>query len=433
MKKAVKYIGEWQEKSVILEKLEGPIGEGRVEFPNGDTFEGYFHLSFAQIQGPCYVADGKYTFADGKYIENAWINTSADLTKFGLKGVYEVRNVDGSLASITSFWFDRHGIEVLLAPKIEVVEWYDGEEQGRYDVNNYTLNAIDKDRRELVVELVNGMSITMVGGRLQPNKYEKYIYENYLMGKVAYDNGEIYESINYNIRNLQPYDGVGTRILPNATKRDEYYKGYDLDCIKNECWDKSRAEKMTLPNPINPQDELVAHVWSNHIEYGYQSNMIYDGDVVDGMPHGQGVLKDVRSQAFIDGKMCNTWRFTYEGAFERGRCHGRVVFTDHEKNTTQECEWKNGLSVSATPVTLRYEWKRILEGEVDIRTGTIEIGGVGMKCPFDGFEYIRLLEVSASQIVFTVCEPLRPGGSMSLENELTYDLKYYLNLYWDKE
>ena len=433
MKKAVKYIGEWQEKSVILEKLEGPIGEGRVEFPNGDTFEGYFHLSFAQIQGPCYVADGKYTFADGKYIENAWINTSADLTKFGLKGVYEVRNVDGSLASITSFWFDRHGIEVLLAPKIEVVEWYDGEEQGRYDVNNYTLNAIDKDRRELVVELVNGMSITMVGGRLQPNKYEKYIYENYLMGKVAYDNGEIYESINYNIRNLQPYDGVGTRILPNATKRDEYYKGYDLDCIKNECWDKSRAEKMTLPNPINPQDELVAHVWSNHIEYGYQGNMIYDGDVVDGMPHGQGVLKDVRSQAFIDGKMCNTWRFTYEGAFERGRCHGRVVFTDSEEEITHEGKWENGLSVGVTPVTLRYEWKRILEGEVDIRTGTIEIGGVGMKCPFDGFEYIRLLEVSASQIVFTVCEPLRPGGSMSLENELTYDLKYSLNLYWDKE
>ena len=60
MDEAVKYIGKWQEKSVILEKLEGPIGEGRVEFPNGDTFEGCFHLSFAQIQGPCYVADGKY-------------------------------------------------------------------------------------------------------------------------------------------------------------------------------------------------------------------------------------------------------------------------------------------------------------------------------------------------------------------------------------
>ena len=96
MDEAVKYIGEWQSKSVILEKLEGPTGEGRVEFPNGDSFEGYFYLHFARIQGPCYVAQGKYTFADGKYIENAWINTSSDLTMFGLKGVFEVRNADGS-------------------------------------------------------------------------------------------------------------------------------------------------------------------------------------------------------------------------------------------------------------------------------------------------------------------------------------------------
>ena len=32
-----------------------------------------------------------------------------------------------------------------------------------------------------------------------------------------------------------------------------------------------------------------------------------------------------------------------------------------------------------------------------------------------------------------VCEPLRPGDSISLENKLTYDLRYNLNLYWDKE
>ena len=160
--------------------------------------------------------------------------------------------------------------------------------------------------------------------------------------------------------------------------------------------------------------------------------MKYDGDVVDGMPHGQGVLSDMRSQAYIDGKLGYSWRFTYEGTFEHGRCHGRIVFTDHEKNTTQECEWNNGLSVSAIPVTLRYEWERILEGEFDIRTGTVEMG-VGMRCPFDGFNYVRLLKVSASQIVFNVCEPLCPGGSISLENELTYDLAYNLKLTWDKE
>ncbi|MBR5843434.1 MAG: hypothetical protein IKY75_02495 [Bacteroidaceae bacterium] len=434
MDEAVKYIGEWQSKSVILEKLEGPTGEGRVEFPNGDSFEGYFYLHFARIQGPCYVAQGKYTFADGKYIENAWINTSSDLTMFGLKGVFEVRNADGSLASITSFCYNqRHGIEIVVSPAVEAVEWYKGEEQKRYAVANYTLNAIDEDRRELVVELADGLSITMVGGRLDKNKYDELIYENYLLGRITYTNGEIYESINYNVRNLQPYDGVGTRYQANGKMRDEYYKEYELERVEREKWNPACAVEKSIPNPINPEEKITARVWGNHIEYGYRSEMMYDGDVVDDMPYGQGIFKDVRSQAYIDGKMCDTWRFTYEGAFERGCCHGRVVFTDHEKNTTQECEWKNGLSVSATHVTLRYEWTRVLEGEYDIRTGTVEIGGVGMKCPFDGFEYIRLLEVSASQIVFTVCEPLRPGGSMCLKNELTYDLKYSLNLYWDKE
>ena len=434
MKDAVKYIGEWQQKSVILEKLEGPIGEGSVEFPCGDKFEGYFHLSFANIQGPCYVADGKYTFADGKYIENAWINTSENLTMFGLEGVYEVRNADGSLVSITSFWLNkRHGIEILVGSTVEAVEWYLGEEQKHYEVKNYTLNAIDECRRELVVELANGISVTMVGGRLVPNKYENYVYDNYLMAKVVYDNGDVYESINYGIRNLQPYGRCGTRRCADGMMRVEYYKGYELERIEREAWDRSRVEEKQIPNPINPEELITAYVWSNHIEYIDDLNMKYDGDVVDGMPHGQGVLSDMRSQAYIDGKLGYSWRFTYEGTFERGRCHGRIVFTNHDKNTTQECEWKNGLSVSATPITLRYKWTRILEGEYDIRTGTVEIGGVGMKCPFDGFEYVRVLEVSPTQIVFNVCEPLCPGGSMSLEKELTYDLKYYLDLYWDKE
>ncbi|MBQ8565424.1 MAG: hypothetical protein IJ442_06305 [Bacteroidaceae bacterium] len=433
MKDAVKYIGEWQQKSVILEKLEGPIGEGSVEFPCGDKFEGYFHLSFANIQGPCYVADGKYTFADGKYIENAWINTSENLTMFGLEGVYEVRNADGSLVSITSFWLNkRHGIEILVGSTVEAVEWYLGEEQKHYEVKNYTLNAIDECRRELVVELANGISVTMVGGRLVPNKYENYVYDNYLMAKVVYDNGDVYESINYGIRNLQPYGRCGTRRCADGMMRVEYYKGYELERIEREAWDRSRVEEKQIPNPINPEELITAYVWSNHIEYIDDLNMKYDGDVVDGMPHGQGVLSDMRSQAYIDGKLGYSWRFTYEGTFEHGRCHGRIVFTDHEKNTTQECEWNNGLSVSAIPVTLRYEWERILEGEFDIRTGTVEMG-VGMRCPFDGFNYVRLLKVSASQIVFNVCEPLCPGGSISLENELTYDLAYNLKLTWDKE
>lgn len=90
------------------------------------------------------------------------------------------------------------------------------------------------------------------------------------------------------------------------------------------------------------------------------------------------------------------------------------------------------MSVGIAPVVLRFEWQRILEGEFDIRTGTVEMG-IGMKLPLEGFEYVCLLEASASQLSFNVCQPLRPGDSMSLENELTYDLRYSLNLYWDKE
>lgn len=433
MKESVKYFGQWQECSVVSEKLEGPIGKGRVEFPNGDKFEGYFHLNFATIQGPCYVADGKYTFADGKYIENAWINTSKDLTQFGLTGVYEVHNADGSLASITSFLVnERHGIEVVTAHVAVAVEWYQGKEQKHYEISGYSLNAIDKNRRELVVEFATGETITMVGGRNVLNQYDNQVYENYLSGIITYTNGEVYTSVNYSIRNLQPYGGVGTRSLPNSKIRDEYYTGYDLMYIKNERWDAAKAEVKNIPDPLHPENFVKARVWSNHIEYDNYSNMIYDGDIVDGMPHGHGVLSDMKSQAYINGTLSHTWRFTHKGAFEHGRCHGSIVFADHEKNTTQECEWQNGMSVGIAPVVLRFKWRRILEGESDIRTGTVEMG-IGMKLPLEGFEYVYLLEASASQLSFNVCQPLRPGDSMSLENELTYSLRYYLNLYWDKE
>ena len=41
-----KYYGEWQKGSTIMQKLEGPKGEGAIDYPNGDRFEGCFHLNF---------------------------------------------------------------------------------------------------------------------------------------------------------------------------------------------------------------------------------------------------------------------------------------------------------------------------------------------------------------------------------------------------
>ena len=46
------YKGNWQSGSTIRQVLEGPVGDGEVWYPNGDKFKGYFHLSFANINGP---------------------------------------------------------------------------------------------------------------------------------------------------------------------------------------------------------------------------------------------------------------------------------------------------------------------------------------------------------------------------------------------
>lgn len=55
------YKGLWQYGSTIKQELKGPIGDGQVTYPNGDRFNGYFHLSYASINGPAYAAEGRYT------------------------------------------------------------------------------------------------------------------------------------------------------------------------------------------------------------------------------------------------------------------------------------------------------------------------------------------------------------------------------------
>ena len=259
MEKEVKYYGEWQSGSTILQKLSGPIGDGRVEFPGGDKFEGVFYLSFANLSGPCYAACGKYTFADGSYIERAWINTSENISNFGLKGVYEVKNPDGSVRSITSYLFNvRHGIELLLNEPTEAIEWYNGKEVQRYEVNDYTLERIDEDRLALRVSLSNNISIKMIGGRLLSNKYGNSYFDTYLEGCVYSTNGDSFSSINYNICNLKPYNGWCTMHFANGKYRSEEYKNYDLKYAGEEKWDETAMQKKQLPHPIHPDKNCEA-------------------------------------------------------------------------------------------------------------------------------------------------------------------------------
>ena len=67
------YFGGFQFEDRVRQELKGPIGDGEVWLPGGDHFKGYFHLNYACINGPAYAAEGRYTFANGDYIEHAWI------------------------------------------------------------------------------------------------------------------------------------------------------------------------------------------------------------------------------------------------------------------------------------------------------------------------------------------------------------------------
>ena len=121
------YKGDWQLADTILEKLAGPIGDGEVWYPNGDHFKGAFHLSYASINGPAYAADGRYEFADGSYIERAWIHTSKDKKPqwWGLHGVFRIHHPEGP-DSIAMFLRGgkRYGFELFLGNKPWVNEWY---------------------------------------------------------------------------------------------------------------------------------------------------------------------------------------------------------------------------------------------------------------------------------------------------------------------
>ena len=109
------YDGWFEFGDVIRQELKGPKGEGSVIYPNGDHFEGFFHLNYAHIYGPAYAADGKYTFADGSVIEHAWINTSDDLEVMDLIGIYPVKRAIGP-DTITPFYRHKiNGIEIVLS------------------------------------------------------------------------------------------------------------------------------------------------------------------------------------------------------------------------------------------------------------------------------------------------------------------------------
>ena len=314
------YKGSWQFADTILQKLEGPLGDGEVWYPNGDHFKGTFHLSYASISGPAYAADGRYEFADGSYIERAWIHTSKDREPqwWGLHGVFRIQRPKlhpdypsfNDPDSIAMFLHGgrRYGFELFL-PEVTwqkpwVREWYAGDrivrysgpdELFQYEVVDYELDETNRvDCTTLRLTLRDGDKVYRIeqqGGRYTENQYNNHVYEPATHASVELPNGDILDHYGDDVRDFKPYDGyVEVYCAKTGMSRKEHWTEGQLTEAQEWRRDSRAATKMTLPDPTGIGGELEANVWKDgHIEYGYKE-WTYDGEVKNNRPDGQGVL-----------------------------------------------------------------------------------------------------------------------------------------------
>lgn len=325
----LKYKGGWQRGSTIRQELEGPIGEGEVWYPNGDYFKGAFHLSYASINGPAYAADGCYEFADGSYIERAWINTSKERKPqwWGLYGVFRIHHPDRA-DSVAMFLRGgkRYGFELCLPTdkweKPWVREWYAGDriirysgpdELFQYEVVDYEIDETSReDCTTLKLTLKDGNKVYRIeqqGGKYVANQYDNYIYEPSTHVTVVLPNGDILDHYGDDVRDFKPYDGyVGVFCAKTGMSRKEHWKNGELVEANEWTRDVRAATQVTLPDPTGLEGEMKANVWKDgHIVYGYDE-WVYDGEVKDNRPDGQGVLVGDRRHGerrfegtFLDG------------------------------------------------------------------------------------------------------------------------------------
>lgn len=370
------YKGGWRPSgNTIMQKLAGPLGNGTVLYPNGDRFQGFFHLSYACIGGPAYAADGRYDFADGSYIERAWINTSDNHQPecWGLNGVFRIHHPE-EYDSVAMFLHGgkRYGFELCLpkdsCEKPWVREWFAGDlvirylkpdKLFRYEIVDYEIDETSKkDCTTLRLTISDGNIIYRIeqqGGRYEANQYDNYIYHPYTHVIIYLPNGDIMEHRGSSVRDFKAYDGyVDMYCAKTGKSRTEHWeKGLLTD---NQEWkyDKRGSISVELPNPTGANGKMEANVWTDgHIEYKYKE-WVYDGEVKNNCPNGKGVL--------VAGRLHNNRR--YEGLFADG------VFISDEKHLDGEIT----LHVKSGHCGGSGGWK-YEERDIVARRGTLNIQG----------------------------------------------------------
>lgn len=408
-KNGLEYIGNYQFEDVIRQELQGPLGQGTVKYPNGDRFEGYFHLSYAHINGPAYAADGRYQFADGSVIEHAWINTSSDLSIMDLIGVYRIKHPQGPDTLTPFHRHKRNGIEVVLAEKPYAIEWHEDKKLQELEVDSYDYEQIDEDRSLLTVKLKNGTVVKHRSGGLESNNYGGMVFKTLFESEVHYPDGSFVDGYGYPLRDLKPYDGHLTIHSTNGKCHNENWEEGHLMKTEEERWDYRGAKRAELPDPFDKSKKMEAWVWDSHIRYRYPA-WTYDGEMKDGLPNGTGVL--VGNDIDTNGRR-------YEGEFKDGLCHGHGVFSYPEGGFVQDGEWVEGVfreqEAPDQPILLNV-W---LSGD-DSDKQTVE-AKVGKFPYFTGFGGLRIDRIERRCITFSFYSDvylLTPGESLHLDNEI---------------
>lgn len=401
------YKGSWQQGSTILQKLEGPIGEGEVFYPNGDHFKGYFHLSYAHINGSAYAAEGRYEFADGSYIEDAWIHTSDDNDPmhWGLHGVFRIHHPKGG-DSIAMFLHGgrRYGFELFLPDasweKPRVREWYGGGsvvrycgpgELFQYEVVDYQVDETGKSGfTTLRLTLRDGEDVYRVeqyGGKYEKNNYDNSIYEPSTRVILHLPNGDSLDHYGDDVREMKPFDGyVDVHCAKTGKWRTERWENGVLADDQEWKYDVRAAKETTLPEPTGVESQMKALVWADgHIEYN-DKEWTYDGEVKYGRPDGQGVLQ---GDSYHGNRR-------YEGEF----ANGVYVSTEEQYDGEITLHVKSGENGS-------YE-----EYDIVAKRGRLNIRG---------FWNYEITSVKADSITIEFYEEkyvVRPGEPLHLYNEI---------------
>ncbi len=429
--KEIIYKGDWQWGDTIRQELEGPIGDGEVFYPNGDHFKGTFHLSYASINGPAYAAEGRYTFADGSYIEHAWINTSKDKKPewWGLHGVFRIKRPPcsteypsaGMPDSIAMFLHGgrRYGFELFLEKTYSgkddpwVREWYAGDKIVRYqgpdDLFQYRVldweldesSQVDCITLRLTLRAIDGKiyKVEQRGGDYESNKYGSYIYKLSTRATLWLPNGDSIDHYGDDVKDFKPYDGyIEVHCAKKAKCRSErWLKGERVEAKK---WQRDwcASKRLALPNPTGVGPEMTANVWADgHISYNHDE-WVYEGEVKNDRPDGQGVLvgNDYHGKRRYEGKFIDGQYIDDEDTFT-----GKVML--HVKSGNKS--WT---------VYSDGEWK-YKEYDMEAKLGTLGIDG------FWNYEITKITQEAITISFYDETYTLTPDQPLHLSESIDGD------------